>query len=98
MWLIQNGTVVRVPDDAPRPPGAVVVEPPADFLTAPHTYRIGKRTLTRRTEAELAAQQQQMAAATLTPEEVRALKQALASGRLGSVSSGPAPEQEGPSG
>jgi|RhiMetdeSRZDD1v2_1073273.scaffolds.fasta_scaffold2405791_2 hypothetical protein len=86
MYVIQDGLLIQVPDDAPRPPRSVVVELPHDFHARPEAYQIRKRGIVRRPERELEVERQRAeeaaTAAELTPEEITRVKQAIAEGRL----------------
>jgi hypothetical protein len=45
MWIMQNGSLLEVPDDLPMPPNSSVIEPPAEFLRNPQDFRLEKGTL-----------------------------------------------------
>jgi hypothetical protein len=88
VFVIQDGLLIEVPDDAPRPPRSVVVELPDDFLVRPEAYRVRKRGIVRRAERELEQEEEERrraeaaAPAELTPAEIAKVKQAIADGRL----------------
>jgi hypothetical protein len=86
MFIVHDGLLIELPDDAPRPPRSVVVDLPDDFLARPEAYRIRKRGIVRRPDRELleAEERRAEAAATaeLTPEEIAKVKQAIVEGRL----------------
>jgi hypothetical protein len=47
MWIIQNNTLLSIPDDAPIPPYSVRVTLPDDFLRNPSHYRVEAARIVR---------------------------------------------------
>ena len=86
MFVIQNGRVVVLPDDAPVPPGSLAVEVPDDFAAQPYRYVVEGDRLVPRPEEEVAALERPTEIVKLTDEEIRIVKQAIAEGRLGTTS------------
>ena len=76
MWIIQNETLLSIPDDAPLPPNSVKVEPPADFKQNPLSYRI-KGSGFIRSKAPPPEPSPQ-----LTPEEIIKIKKAIKRGEI----------------
>ena len=78
MWVIQNDTLLSLPDDAPLPPNSVKVDLPTDFKQNPSLYRIEKSAFVRaaRTEPPPAPSPR------LTPEEIVKLKKAIERGDI----------------
>jgi hypothetical protein len=77
MWIIQNGTLIGIPDDVPMPPGSVEVEPPEGFWEAPEAYRIEGETIVKRPAPK------GKPSPALTPEDIARLKKALDQGDIG---------------
>jgi hypothetical protein len=82
MITIQRGVVVTLPDNVPVPPGAIVVEPPADFFKDRSAYRIEGDHLVRLTAEEIEQRRSRRPGPRLTEEDIRRLKEALDAGRI----------------
>ena len=78
MWIIQNDTLLSLPDDAPLPPHSVKVELPADFKQNPSLYRIEKSAFIR----GKAPKSPRSPSPRLTPEEILKLKKAIERGEI----------------
>ena len=78
MWLIQNDTLLSLPDDALLPPNSVKVELPGDFKQNPSSYRIEKSALIRVTGPE----PPRAPSPRLTPEEIVKVKKAIERGAI----------------
>lgn len=76
MWIIQNETLLSIPDDAPLPPNSVKVDPPADFKQNPLSYRIKGAGFIRSTSSLPEPSPR------LTPEEILTLKRAIERGDI----------------
>jgi hypothetical protein len=77
MWVIQNGALLSLPDDAPLPPNSVKIELPGDFKQNPSSYRIEKSALIRVTAPE-----PRTPSPRLTPEEIVKIKKAIERGAI----------------
>lgn len=79
MWIIQNDSLLSIPDDAPMPPNSAKVELPEDFKKNPTLYRIHGSKLERGkpTKASPAS-----AHARLTREDIAKLKKAIERGDI----------------
>lgn len=76
MWIVQHGSLLRFPDDAPLPHGSVKIKVPEDFHQNPSAYVLKNNALVRRPERDRPAQ------ANLTAEDVARIKKAIAEGRV----------------
>jgi hypothetical protein len=82
MWIVQNGALVRMADDAPLPPGSRAVNVPDDFVAAPDAYKLEGDRLVPVPEKERPSRSKAGEALKLTQEEIRILKAAIKDGRL----------------
>jgi hypothetical protein len=74
MWVIQNDTLLSLPDDAPLPPSSLKVELPGDFKQSPSSYRIEKSAFIRVPAPESPR------APRLTAEDIAKIKKAIERG------------------
>jgi hypothetical protein len=81
MWVIQGKRLVRLPDDAPVPPGSRTVEPPNGFEVHPENFEVkGHRVMARpRAKGE---KKERMQGLKLTQDEIARVKKAIKEGRL----------------
>ncbi|MBI1205817.1 MAG: hypothetical protein GC191_00865 [Azospirillum sp.] len=74
MWVIQNGGLMSVPNDAPIPPNATRIALPEDFHGNRRSYKIENAALVLRSAEDLAGQPDQPG---LTSDEIARIKQAI---------------------
>lgn len=79
MWVIQGEVMVSLPDGSPLPPGAIPVEPPAEFADDPRRFAVRDGKLVA---AEPAKAVQKKPKLELTQAEIAKLKAAIKAGKL----------------
>ena len=79
MWLIQENTLLQMPEGAMIPPGFKRIKPPLDFEANPVNYRISDGRISALSKKELAARQQS-SRLSLTQEEIARIKSAIEKG------------------
>ncbi len=82
MWIIQKDVLLHLPDDVPLPPNSRVVDVPEDLRRDPRQFRIENGALVR------AGYTPRVPDDKLTSDEIRQLKQMLASPATESPSPG----------
>jgi hypothetical protein len=78
MWIIQNETLLSIPDDAPLPPQSVKVDVPEDFRQNRTLYRIKGSGLIRSKAAEARGD----TPPRLTQDDIARIKKAIERGDL----------------
>ena len=76
MWVVQAGTLLSIPDDAPVPHGSSKIDVPDDFHRNPGGFTMKGNELVRRDEPRPTSQSK------LTAEEIERIKGAIAEGRI----------------
>lgn len=74
MWLISGDSVFSIPDGSRVPDGARRIEPPEDFEAHPERWAVRDGAFVRVEPAEPLPR--------LTADEIRALRAAIAAGKL----------------
>jgi hypothetical protein len=82
MWVVQRGELLELPDDAPHPPNATVVELPDEFLDEPELFEVRARGVHRRPDDEVAAIRERRASGRLSADDIATIKTAIEEGRL----------------
>ncbi len=83
MWIMQNETLMEIPDDLPMPPNSRVIEPPEEFLRNPHDFRVEQGSLVH------APRPSRDDTPRLTSDEIMQIKNALKSGLFKAVAETP---------
>jgi hypothetical protein len=76
MWILQNGHLMSLPDDAPLPPNSTKTTLPPDFFNNAGAYKVESSSLVKRPAKELRAAQAKRVP-PLTDEEILGLRKLL---------------------
>jgi hypothetical protein len=83
MWILQNDSLMEIPDDLPMPPYSRAVEPPPELLLHPRDFRIENGEFVH------APQPKRERAPRLTVEEIEQVRDALGRGLFKAVAETP---------
>lgn len=83
MWILQNDSLMEIPDDVPMPPNSRVVQPPPELLLHPRDFRIEKGEFIH------APQPKRERAPRLTDDEIAQVRDALGRGLFKAVAETP---------
>lgn len=83
MWIIQNDSLMEIPDDLPMPPNSRAIKVPEEFLREPRDFQLEKGKLVRRPRPKSED------VPRLTSEEIVQIKDALQRGLFKAVAETP---------